>query len=202
MAKENKIRYGLCNVHIAFIGDGNKYETPIKVPGAVHLTYSAEGDQEGFNADNDPNYGITSSSSSATGNLEMASFPDEVIARMLGWEIDKNGALAQTTDGVPCPFAMMYQVEGDVTPRAGVIYKITASVPEDDNETGTDVKTVDLPYTASVVEMGGRKMAKLTLEKAKSPEAYATFFNSVYEPDFSATPGTPEVEPGTEQTGE
>lgn len=198
MAKETKVWYGLSNVHIAFIGKDGKYETPIKVPGAVHLTYAAEGDQEGFNADNNPNYGIISSSSSASGNLEMAAFPDEVIARMLGWEIDKNGALAQCTDGVPTAFAMMYQVEGDVAPRANVIYEITATVPEDDNETGTDVKTTSLPYTASVVEMGGRKMAKLTLRKEANPTAFATFYDSVYEPDFTPVSGTPDVEQGTE----
>lgn len=196
MAKESKGFFGLSNVHIAFIGDDNEYETPIHVPGGVRLTFGTENDTEGFNADNDPNYIITGSTSSASGEMEMASFPDAVIARMLGWEIDKNGALVQVSDGVSNPFAIMYRNEGDAAPRAGVIYKVTATAPEDEYETGSDIKTATVPYTASVVEISGRKMTKATLRKEANEAAFGTFFDSVYKPEFdtvSGTPDTPEV---------
>ncbi len=34
-------------------------------------------------------------------NLTMANLPDEILARMLGWEIDDNGMLVEVADGEP-----------------------------------------------------------------------------------------------------
>ena len=46
--QKGKVKFGLCNVHVAkmTIGENNEvtYATPIKIPGAVKLSLDAEGD--------------------------------------------------------------------------------------------------------------------------------------------------------------
>ena len=54
-----------------------------KIPGAVAFT-SPEGDSNTFYADDSP-YFIVTSNNGYTGDLEMANFPDEVLAEALGW---------------------------------------------------------------------------------------------------------------------
>ena len=49
----NKVKYGLKNVHYAIYNSGtDSYSTPVAVPGAVNLSLSPEGSSYTFYADN------------------------------------------------------------------------------------------------------------------------------------------------------
>lgn len=139
----NKVRYGLTNVHIAFLDDEDAYETPVRVYGAVGLTMEPAGEETKFAADNDGNYFNRKKRNGYTGSLETALFPDAIKARMLGDRIDANGNYVEDADGTPRDFALLGQVEGDDANRRFVYYQCTASRPSNAASTAGDTITPD-----------------------------------------------------------
>lgn len=195
---QNKVTFGLEKVHIAFFDEDATqqpaWETPIAIPGAVRWTPSPVGESSTFYADNTAYFTVTSNNG-YTGELEMANIPDAVLAKMLGWEIDKNGMLVEITDAIPRHFALLGQVQGDKRNRRFVYYDCVASRPAKERTTksesitpATDVLTM----TVSPIEINGKMITKGDLELSDTNKAvYDAFFNSVYTPDFEEE--TPEV---------
>lgn len=191
---ENKVRFGLSNVAVAFInpdGEGDiEYEKPIMVPGAVTLTRDAEGDQSTFYADNSAYYTINSNAG-YTGELTMALVPDEVKARMLGWKIDSNGALIEIADSVPEQFAMLYRLEGDQKRRYNILYNVTVNRPSEENNTTEDSAepgTEAMPFTAGPIVYQGEKITQASIEpNEKNTEKITKFYEEVYLPDFTTS---------------
>lgn len=185
----NKVLFGLSNVHVAKLTAEGTWDTPVPIPGAVNMSIDAEGDQEVFYADNVAYY-TANSNAGYSGELEMASIPNDVLAWMLGWEVDSNGALIEIADGVPTPFALLFNVQGDQRPRSAVYYNVTASRPSEEWSTIEDTTTVTtstLPFTATPVSIEGKNVVKAVMEKSTENEAvYNTFFTEVYTPGKSA----------------
>lgn len=191
--KDNKVLFGISDVAVAFQTESG-YEKPTPIPGAVSLSADPKGEQKVFYADNIAYYTVNSNSG-YDGDLEIANIPDEVQAKMLGWKIDKNGVLVEVADGVPTPFALLFSISGDVYKRKNVLYNVTASRPSNENKTAeesTDPAPLKLPYIASPIDRGGLKVVKASVGlKEGNKEAYDTFSEEVYLPDFNATPPTP-----------
>ena len=191
----NKVTYGLEQVHIAFKEEGigsPAWGTPEAIPGAVRFTPSPEGDTSTFYADNSP-YFVVTSNNGYTAELEMALVPDEILAEMLGWEIDENGMLVEVADGKAKAFALMGQVEGDQKNRRFVYYECIASRPAKEHATKTetlDPATDVLSLTISPIEIDGKKITKGTLELSdENKTVYNGFFEEVYTPDFGEGAG-------------
>lgn len=191
----NKVTYGLEQVHIAFRDDGVNgpaWDAPAAIPGAVRFTPTAEGDTNTFYADNGP-YFVVTSNNGYTAELEMALVPDEVLAEMLGWEIDENGMLVEIADGAAKPFALMAQILGDKKNRRFVYYDCLASRPEKEHTTKEETiePTTDvLNLTISPVNINGKSITKGQLElSTENKETYDDFFNEVYVPDFNSDSG-------------
>jgi len=192
---QNKVTFGLEKVHIAFFDDQAPdqpaWKTPISIPGAVRWTPTAVGDSTNFYADNTLYFSYTANNG-YTGELEMANVPDAILAEMLGWEIDENGALIEVSDAIPKHFALMGQIQGDKRNRRFVYYDCVASRPAKERQTkaesitpATDV----LNLTISPIEIGGKMIVRGEMELSDTNGgAYNTFFSSVYVPTF-----TPEV---------
>ncbi len=182
---ENKVLFGLSNVHVAFQTEAGKWETPKPIPGAVNMSIDPEGDQEVFYADNTAYY-TANANAGYSGELEIALVPNDVLAKMLGWEIDANGALVEISDGVPTPFALLFNVQGDQRARSTVYYNVTGSRPSDEwstTEDATSVTTLKLPFTATPAALGGKSVVKSVIEKNDAnASVYGTFFTKVYEP--------------------
>lgn len=182
----NKVLFGLSNVHVAKQTGTGAYDTPVAMPGSVNMTIDAEGDQEVFYADNMAYY-TANSNAGYTGELEIADIPNEVLAWMLGWTVDKNGALVEVADGVPTPFALMFDVQGDAKPRSTVYYNVTANRPSDEWSTTEDTTTVTtkkLPFTATPAKIGGKNVVRSVIEESTANSAvYKTFYTKVYTPD-------------------
>lgn len=186
----NKVTFGLQGVHIAFrsaTGTQPAWGTPAAIPGAVRWTPTTVGDSSTFYADNTAYY-VTSANNGYTGELEMALVPDAVLAEMLGWEVDENGALVEVTDGVAKEFALLGQVQGDQRNRRFVYYSCVASRPAKErttkNESVTPATDV-LNLTISPIEVDGKMLVKSDLELSDTNStAYNSFFSSVYLPDF------------------
>lgn len=186
----NKVKFGLDNVAIAMLKDDESgYETPVSIPGAVKLTTSPEGDNEVFYADNGPYYTIATNAG-YTGDLEMALIPDDIKAKILGWEIDQNGALVEVADAVAQPFALLYEINGDKQKRRNVFYSCTVSRPEEENSTTEDSAspaTETLSITMIPREINDKKVTKLSIEPTeKNKEVYNSFYTAVLEPVFAA----------------
>ena len=187
----NKVTFGLEKVHIAFFDDQAPqqpaWKTPIPIPGAVRFTPTAVGESTNFYADNTLYFSYTANNG-YTAELEMANVPDAVLAEMLGWEIDENGALIEIADAIPKHFALMGQIQGDKRNRRFVFYDCVASRPAKERQTkgesitpATDV----LNLTISPIEIGGRMIVRGEMELNDSNAAvFNSFFNAVYVPDF------------------
>ena len=186
---DNKVRFGLSNVAIAMLkADESGYDVPEKIPGAVSLSTSPEGDNEVFYADNGPYYTIATNAG-YTGDLEMALLPDTIKAKILGWEIDNNGALVEVADAVAQPFALLFETNGDQKKRRSVFYSCTAARPEDENSTTEDSATPateTLSVTMIPRTINEKKVTKLSIELSdKNKEVYDAFYTNVLEPSFA-----------------
>ena len=97
MSEENKVRFGLSNVHVGTVtlSDGTpSFSIPKKYPGAVNLTMDAEGETNTFYADNIAYY-VTNTNNGYTGELEMAEVPDWFETEYLGAVASQEGLVVE-----------------------------------------------------------------------------------------------------------
>lgn len=182
---DNKVKFGLSNVHIAKITetDGEiTYGTPFATPGARSLTADPEGETTPFYADNIKYY-IATSNQGYTGDLEIAMLVKEFFTQILGQEEDTNGALFESADDVTARFALMGEIDGDVKKRRFVYFDCTATRPSAEMNTVEESKE---PQTDTVsITMSPRstdKAIKAVIEPNETNQAvYDTFFKKVYE---------------------
>lgn len=182
---ENKVKFGLSNVHIAKITetDGEiTYGTPFAMPGARSLTADPEGETTPFYADNIKYY-IATSNQGYTGDLEIAMLVEEFFTQILGQEKDTNGAIFESADDVNARFALMGEIDGDVKKRRFVYFDCTATRPSAEMNTVEESKE---PQTDTVsITMSPRstdRAIKAIIEPNETNQAvYNTFFTKVYE---------------------
>lgn len=191
---QNKVTFGLRKVHIAFHNDSGpakpSWEAPQPSPGAVRWTPEAQGDSTPFYAD-DTTYYLVESNNGYTGELELANIPDNIKARILGWEIDANGMLVEVADAKPEKFAMMGEVQGDQRSRRFVYYDCQASRQAKERTTkGESIEpTTDvINLTISPIEINNRMVVQGEMElNDTNTAAYNAFFDAVTIPSFGAT---------------
>ena len=182
---ENKVKFGLSNVHIAKITETNgviTYGTPFAMPGAVSLSASPEGGTTPFYADNIKYY-IANSNQGYTGDLELAMTSDEFLTAILGQVADSNGALIESADDINARFALMGEIDGDKKKRRFVYFDCKAARPSSTMNTTNESKE---PQTDTIsITMSARstdKAIKAVIEPTTENQAvYDAFFTSVYE---------------------
>lgn len=188
---ENKVRFGLSNVHIAMMTDEGTYDAPIPIPGAVSLTTDPEGASEKFYADNGTYYNIVTNDG-YTGELNVALLPDDVKIKVFNWVRDDNRAIVEVADALPSPFALLFKVNGDAKERMNVFYHCLAERPKNEDKTTEDKATPTtetLPLTMTPEDIGGKRVTKLSIEPSEAnAEACSKFFESVLLPSFAAAP--------------
>ncbi len=187
---ENKVKFGLSNVHIAKITETDgaiTYGVPFAMPGARSLTADPEGETTPFYADNIKYY-IATSNQGYTGDLEVAMLIKDFFTQILGQTEDSNGALFESADDTTARFALMGEIDGDVKKRRFVYFDCTATRP------GSEMNTIEEskePQTDTVsISMSPRstdKAIKAVIEPTTENQAvYDTFFTRVYEKDAVA----------------
>lgn len=188
---ENKVKFGLSNVHIAKITETNgaiTYGTPFAMPGARSLTTDPEGETTPFYADNIKYY-IATSNQGYTGDLEVAMLVKDFFTQILGQTEDSNGALFESADDTTARFALMGEIDGDVKKRRFVYYDCTATRP------GSEMNTIEEskePQTDTVsITMSPRstdKAIKAVIEPSETNQTvYNSFFTQVYEKNSAAS---------------
>ena len=198
MAEENKVRFGLSNLHVFFSKGTNEWEDPIAIPGITECSRTSQTNSSDFYADNVLYFRANADTGDEI-TLTTAFIPDAFKARMLGWAIDSKGALVRTTDGTPEEFAMAYQVEGDKKPRAKVVYSCIASVPDETASTKgeqIEVQTEQITVRSKAIEIAGHTTVDAVLNKSDDEAAFATFFNAVYVPTYASTEASGETTGG------
>lgn len=183
-ANTNRVQFGASNLHIAFLEtDGTDeanptYDTPISIPGLVNISLDVEGSSSDFFADNSK-YFTTTANSGYTGSIEVALFPDEVLAEALGWRVDSTGGLVEVQDGQPKAFALGFQVEGDAEARGMWLYNVKLDRPgleASTTEDSVDVQTQTSDFTATQQLFSGEKVVRYV------NSANGTFFTTVAMP--------------------
>lgn len=189
--KENKVKFGLSNVHVAKITetDGEiSYGTPFKIPGAVSLTADPEGETTKFYADNIVYY-ISTTNQGYSGDLEVAMLIKEFFKQILGQQEDSNGALFENADDVNARFALMGEIEGDVKKRRFCYFDCTATRPSAEmntKEENTDPKTDKISIT--MAPRSSDSAVKVVIEPtAENKAVYETFYTKVYEKNATAS---------------
>lgn len=183
---ENKVVFGLSNVHIAKLTETNgaiTYGTPFSLPGAVNLTMDKEGAMSIFRADN-TDYYKKPSNNGYSGSLEIADVIEKFLTDILGQYKDANGALFENADDNVSRFAMMFEIEGDIRKRRIVFYDCLAERPSmeysttEQDDVGVKTATMDL----SISPRSTDKEVKAVLEASTSNQtAFNSFFTTVYE---------------------
>ena len=115
---ENKVKYGLKNVHYAVITPGEDgavtYGTPVHIPGAVNLSLQAQGDETKFYAE-DVAYYVTTANDGYSGDLEIAVIPDAFRKDVLKEAEDETDkVLVERSNVETARFALLFEFSGDV----------------------------------------------------------------------------------------
>lgn len=191
----NKVRYGLRNAKYA-IWNGESYDTPKPMPGAVSLSLSREGgDSSDFYADDGIYYTFAGTNGGYSGDLEMARITDEVRVDLLGEVLDEGtGVQFETTQAEPKQFALICEMQGDAGPVGFVFFNCKASRPELNANTknespDVDTDTLNIRIAAQdFTHLGETKsFVQGHIEKtADNAAKYTAFFNGVVLPTATA----------------
>jgi len=181
-----KVKFGLKNVHMAPITGitDNKYTYGdiIEVPGAVNISLEPQGDSNDFYADN-IKYFSAYANNGYSGDLEIALITDEFREKILGESKDTNGALFENVNDKFTSFAFGFQIDGDEKGRKFWYYNCSCSRPKNEAKTiesSKEPSTDSLTINAMARETDG-EVRVLLPESSENKEAYANFFNEVYE---------------------
>lgn len=184
---ENKVEFGLSNVHYAPYTEANgviTFETPIPIPGAVSMTSNPLGESSKFYADNMVYY-VANTNQGYESTLSIANIPQQFAIDALGEELDEvDGVLNELADVQGKSFALLFQFEGDVKATRHVLYNCKANRPSINGNTkteGTEVTPNELTLTASPMEIGGKLIVKTKTTSTTTPAIYDSWFTNVYE---------------------
>lgn len=185
----DKIVFGLNELYYAVATesageDGSittTYGTPKRWNGAVNISFSAEGQNDNFYAD-DMAYAALQSNSGYSGSLEVALIPDEVLVDVFGFTSpEQDGGVLENSDAKSKYVALMFSIDGDAQGRRMVFYRVKLARPAVEASTKTDsveVKTqsCDLMATPRPDDHN------IKWHCSKDDAGYADFFTSVKVP--------------------
>lgn len=127
---QNKIKFGLKNVHYSVISDSGTaitYGAPIPIRGGVSISIAPEGELTEFNAD-DVTYWSAEVNNGYSGDLEIADIPETFASDIIGDSI-KDGVQYESSEQKGSKFALTFEINGDSYARRYVLYYCTATRP-------------------------------------------------------------------------
>lgn len=187
MESKNKVQFNLKNVHYAILTETVTNEettytwaTPVHVPGAVSLTLDAQSELSPFYADGIVYYQSVSQNG-FNGDLEMAKFPDQMLQDVWGFTIGATSrVLTENIKVEPKPFALLFQIDGDVDSELYVMYNCKGTKPGISSQTNTATKepqTQTSTISATPLESGAVHARTTADTPAATKEGW---FNAVY----------------------
>ena len=177
---ENKIRYGLSNVHVGTIATAEDNSITMSVPkpypGAVSMTMDPQGEQSIFYADNVAYY-VTNSNNGYEGELEMAELFDWFSIEFLGAVESNEGMIVETSTLKNVQAYFMFQFEGDINANKYIVYNVAFSRPSLEGSTQEDTKepsTTTIPFTSTPLQTEFGNIVRSKVPAGASN--YNTFF--------------------------
>ena len=201
MADANKVRYGLKNLHRAeVVRDGDKvtFGTPVRMRGAVSITFTKEGsDSQDFHADDEVYYVIDGTNGGYSAELTIARLGLDDREALLGESYDDDGVQFETTDDKAPEWAYIMEMQGDFSPIAFCFYCGKASrIDMNANTKGENVEvdtdTVSLRFTGIELPWGTetKSIVQGHMEKTEAnAEKYKKFLEEVHMPNIGSTDG-------------
>lgn len=184
----NKVKYGLKNVHyaVATIADDGTatFAAPVAIPGAVNLSLEQQGDVNKFRADNS-NYFVSRGNEGYEGDLEMALIPDNFKKDCLGFVEDSSGVLVEDAEAEAAPFALLFEFDGDKHKTRHVMYNCVASRPSVGSQTTEptiEPVTESMTITSSSVYNAGLAKNVVKASCKEGNTQYSKWFEAVYQP--------------------
>ena len=186
-AKENKVVYGLKNVHYSkmTIDQTGKvgYATPTAIKGAVEISLESKAELIEFEADNEVYYSAPGTSA-YEGALTLAKVPDGFLVDILGEVLDATDGVQTEVDGAKTSnFALLFQFEGDVNGTRHLFYNCSASRPSVASKTGKEIGTTELGFTASAKpseSANDKSIVKAKTTGSTTTAVYNNWFDAVY----------------------
>ncbi|MEK4425168.1 major tail protein [Solibacillus sp. FSL K6-1523] len=190
--KENRLTYGLKNVHYAPFEIGADgipvFEKPMKYPGAVEITNDAKGDATEFFAD-DTTYFVTVSNQGYEGAYTAAETPEDFRIKVLG-ETLINGLLVEKTSAKIKPVALLFEFDGDVKATRHALLNVTFNRPgfgSKTKESSIEPNTKELSYIAAPLN----ELTKISTSGVTPEEIYNNWFEEVQYEAMTTTIPTP-----------
>lgn len=187
MSGENKVTFGLKNVHYApyTVAAGVvTFETPIAMPGGISLTTTPRGELVEFYAD-DMLYYSAANNQGYDGTLSIANIPEQFAIDALGEELDETDlVLNEIADAKGKPFALLFEFDGDVKATRHVLFNCTANRPNVGSNTKTNTaepNANELTFVASPIVINGKRMVKTKTTAATPAAVYDAWYTKVYE---------------------
>ncbi len=185
---ENKIRYGLSNVHIAVVTEDAvtgaiTYAAPKAIKGAVNLSMKPVGSVFSFYADNIEYFGAMANNG-YDGDLEIAEIPEWFEEEILGNTLvaTDNVTIENAGNIVNKKFALMYQFEGDVKARRHTLYYCNVSRPEITGKTKGEKTEPDTSKLTFTSRPNPKTMdVKASTRSTTTQAVYDAWFTKVYE---------------------
>ena len=197
---ENKVKFGLKNVHIAPITaekidctaeaeDAYTYGDWFKFPGAVSFTGTSKSSSTNFYAQ-DGVYAVVYADNGYDISFEMARLTNEFKKKILN---EKDGR--QIASAKPVAFALAGEISGDKENTRFIFWRCEiAKRPDFNAKTNEDAPT---PQTDTLTAVAGKRPDTEDIKAEATPDydVYETMFNTVPKPsDFKApTTGASEV---------
>ena len=193
---ENKVKYGLKNVHyaIATISSDLKadFGTPKPWPGAVSLSLNPMGDSTAFYAD-DTVFFFAPPASGYQGDLEIANVPEDVFESIFKDAVDQNGVTYEADGTEVAHIALLFEFSGDKKAVRHVLYNCTLTRPAIEGETRNEKnepKPTKISISASTiyVEALDKYIVKANTRTATSAQVYQDWYKDVYIPTGTNVP--------------
>lgn len=186
----NKVKFRLKRAYYATIVEAEDdsgvknvtYAAPNRLPGAVSISVSPEGEMKKFNADATVYY-QTAVNNGYTAELELALIPDGFRLNCLGEEVsDAGDVFIERSSAEPKPFALLFEFEGDKKAIKHVLYYCYASRTsiEGENPENKEVKTETVSITALPREQDD--LVKARTSETATDEFLQNWYNKVWLP--------------------
>lgn len=187
---QNKVKFGLKNVHYSKItygaGGAVTYGTPVAFKGAVSLSLDPQGDTTDFYAD-DGLYYTGAANVGYKGSFEAALVPQSFKTDILGDVVDDNDVLIEQVDAPTVHFALMFEIDSDVKARRVVLYDCTATRSAVGSQTKTNSTSPQTESMAITVVPTADGFVKGQTTEATAKAIYDAWFEAVTMPDIAVT---------------
>lgn len=156
----NKITYGLRNVHYSIATQGNdgtwSFGTPVALPGAQEFTSDLVGGSTAVYADDIVIANLVQNAG-RTITLKLTELTEEFKLNVLGYKRLENGNIVEIANAKTATFALGLEFQGDAKARRAWFYLCSVTPISESTKSKTDsaeANAVTLNITARPIEVG------------------------------------------------